>query len=64
MSTIEINASFQSEQEALEALHKLQALRAVDVCGQYENGRMTVTVDEGVADRAIRLIGQIGGSLA
>lgn len=63
MSTIEINASFQSEQEAREAIHKLQALRVVDVNSQYENGRMMVKVDEDVANRAMRLIDQIGGSV-
>lgn len=63
MSTVEIHAAFKDEQSAKEALHKLQALRAVDVCGLYEHGRLTATIEDAVADRAMRLIEQVGGSI-
>ncbi|RJE89865.1 hypothetical protein D3P07_06465 [Paenibacillus sp. 1011MAR3C5] len=63
MSTVEIHASFQDEQSAMEALHKLQALRVVDVYGLHENGRLTATIEDEVADRAMRLIEQVGGSI-
>lgn len=63
MSTVEINASFRDEQAAQEALHKLKALRAVDVNDLYENGLLTATVELAVADRAMRLIEQVGGSV-
>ncbi|REK77423.1 hypothetical protein [Paenibacillus paeoniae] len=63
MSTVEINALFPDEQAATEALHKLQALRVVDVSGFHENGILTATIDEAVADRAMRLIEGIGGSI-
>ncbi|MDQ6421133.1 hypothetical protein RB620_17025 [Paenibacillus sp. LHD-117] len=63
MSTIEIQASFGSELEAQEAVHKLQALRVVEVGGYHEGGMLTATVDESVADRAVHLIRQIGGNV-
>lgn len=61
MSQIEIRASFSGEDAAQEAMHKLQALRAFEIGGICENGLLTATVDEAVADRALRLIEQIGG---
>lgn len=64
MSPVEINASFHNEQEAQEALHKLQALRVVEVGGLNESGLLTATVDESVADRAMRIIEQVGGSIS
>ncbi|MFD0586720.1 hypothetical protein ACFQZE_01800 [Paenibacillus sp. GCM10027627] len=64
MSTIEIQAAFSSGQHASEALLKLQALRAVDVSSSSENGSLSVTVDEAVADRAKRVIGQAGGTVS
>jgi hypothetical protein len=64
MSLIEIQASFRSEQEAQEALHKLQALRAAGVGGYQEGGGiLTATVDESIAERAVHLIEQVGGSV-
>lgn len=64
MSLIEIQASFKSEQEAQEALHKLQALRAVQVGGYQEGGGvLTATVDEAIAERAMHLIQQVGGNV-
>ncbi|MFF2887788.1 hypothetical protein [Paenibacillus sp. NPDC057967] len=63
MSTVEIHASFQDEQSAMEALHKLQALRVVDVDGLYAQRRLTATIEDTLADRAIRLIEQVGGSI-
>lgn len=63
MSTVEIHAMFQDEHAANEALHKLQALRAVDVSNLYGNGQLTAMIDEAVADRAMRLIEQIGGNI-
>ncbi|MCR2803197.1 hypothetical protein [Paenibacillus soyae] len=64
MSSIEIQASFKSEQEAQEALHKLQALRAIEVGGYREGaGILTATVDEAIAERAMHLIQQVGGSV-
>ena len=63
-SLIEIQASFRSEQEAQEALHKLQALRAAGVGGYQEGGGiLTATVDESIAERAVHLIQQVGGSV-
>jgi len=61
MSQIEITASFAGEPEAQEAMRKLQALRALEVTGLEESGVITATVDQAVADRAMRLIEQIGG---
>lgn len=61
MSQIEITASFSGEPAAQEALHKLQALRVAEVNGIIENGILTATVDHAVADRAMRLIEQVGG---
>ncbi|MEK3881635.1 hypothetical protein [Paenibacillus sp. PL2-23] len=64
MRPIEIQASFKSEREAQEALHKLQALRAAAVSGYEEGGGiLTATVDESVAERALHLIQQVGGSV-
>lgn len=62
MSNIEIQATFHNEGAAQEALHKLQSLRAIEVGGLLENGRLNATVDEALSDRAVRLIEQIGGS--
>ena len=62
MSLIEIQASFKSEQEAQEALHKLQALRAIEVGGYQEGGGiLTATVDEAIAERAMHLTRQLLG---
>ncbi len=56
MSQIEIQAKFEGEGAAQEALHKLQALRAVEVNGLFDSGLLTATVDESVAERALHLI--------
>jgi hypothetical protein len=61
MNQVEIKATFNGESAAQEALHKLQALRVVDVGGLYEQGLLTATVDAAIADKALRLIEQIGG---
>lgn len=63
MGVIEIQASFGNEVEAQEAARKLQALRAAEVGGHNEAGSLTATVDEAVADRALHLIRQLGGSV-
>jgi hypothetical protein len=63
MSQIEIQATFNGEGEALEASRKLQALRAIEVNGLFDNGLLTATVDEAVAERALHLIQQIGGTI-
>ncbi|MDF2837704.1 MAG: hypothetical protein K0Q63_3344 [Paenibacillus sp.] len=63
MGVIEIQASFGNEVEAQEAARKLQALRAAEVGGHSEYGSLTATVDEAVADRALHLIRQLGGSV-
>lgn len=62
MNQIEIRAKFDGERAAQEAWHKLQALRAFEVNGLIENGLLTATVDEAVAERALHLIHQVGGS--
>ncbi|CAM4310570.1 hypothetical protein L1N85_20700 [Paenibacillus alkaliterrae] len=62
MGQIEIKATFEGENATQEAWHKLQALRAFEVNGLIESGLLTATVDEAVADRALHLIHQIGGS--
>lgn len=62
MSQVEIKARFEGERAAQEAWHKLQALRAFEVNGMVESGLLTATVDEEVAERALHLIHQIGGS--
>ncbi|GLX69183.1 hypothetical protein [Paenibacillus glycanilyticus] len=59
---IEIRANFGQPAAAQEALRKLQALRAFEVNGIFESGLLTATVDEDVAERAIHMIEQIGGS--
>ncbi|WP_053376836.1 hypothetical protein [Paenibacillus sp. FJAT-27812] len=63
MSQIEIQATFNGEGAALEASRKLQALRAIEVNGLFDNGLLTATVDEAVAERALHLIQQIGGNV-
>ena len=63
MSVVEIQASFGNAVEAQEAAHKLQALRAAEIGGYNEGGMLTATVDEDVADRALHLIRQLGGSV-
>ncbi|QAY66329.1 hypothetical protein [Paenibacillus protaetiae] len=63
MDSVEIRALFGGPEAAQEAIHKLQALRALDVAGLPENGMLTVVVDRDIADRASRLIQQIGGDL-
>ncbi|MCA0754608.1 hypothetical protein KP806_06060 [Paenibacillus sp. N4] len=62
MSQVEIKARFEGERAAQEAWHKLHALRAFEVNGLVESGLLTATVDEEVAERAMHLIQQIGGS--
>ncbi|WP_138753322.1 hypothetical protein [Paenibacillus sinopodophylli] len=62
MSEIEIQATFEGEGAALEARRKLQALRVIEVSDTFGSGLLTATVDESVADRALHLISQIGGS--
>ncbi|MDQ0111728.1 hypothetical protein [Paenibacillus harenae] len=63
MNQVEIKATFSGVSAAHEALHKLQALRVVDVGGLYEQGLLTATVDEEIADKARHLIEQIGGQV-
>ncbi|OBZ08191.1 hypothetical protein [Bacillus sp. FJAT-26390] len=63
MSQIEIQATFNGEGAALEASRKLQALRAIEVNGLFDNGLLKATVDEAVAERALHLIQQIGGNV-
>ncbi|MNE99537.1 hypothetical protein D3C80_1982330 [compost metagenome] len=62
MSQVEIHAAFDSINAAREAQRKLQALRAFEVSSMSENGTLTATVDEAVAERALHLISQIGGN--
>ncbi|OMF34170.1 hypothetical protein BK133_12640 [Paenibacillus sp. FSL H8-0548] len=62
MSQIEIQATFAGKDAAQEASLKLHALRATDVSGLLDNGTVTATVDEAVAERALYLIQQIGGN--
>lgn len=63
MSQIEIQATFEGEGAAQEAWHKLQALRAIELNGLQDSGLLTATVDDSVAERALHLIQQIGGSV-
>ncbi|MGO4107266.1 hypothetical protein [Paenibacillus sp. YAF4_2] len=58
---VEIRANFGGPGAAQEALRKLQALRAFEVNGLYENGLLTATVDEDVVERAVHMIEEIGG---
>lgn len=63
MSGIQIKAAFVNDTTAHEAARKLQALRALEVGELQQDGMLTATVDDSVADRARHLIQQIGGDI-